>query len=217
MCPSGLSGIPLRSALLFWAPLAFLSVSAGRGCLWSLPCSAVVFCAPTGSLAGLCSGGVLLVSWVPLRSCLCGREESGNGPKDRRIKKLWPRLNLIWRSTLGFDDDADNVNEDENDDNDGELKRYVCAVLCCPGVARLSWGLLASPVLVSAPCALLRSPVPCSPGLFLALLRWPHLAFSSALLGSPVLCSPVLGPALSCARLCSPVLSCALLFLADRG
>ena len=147
--------------------------------------------------------------------CLCGREESGNGPKDRPIEKLWPRLNLIWRSTLGFDDDADDVNEDENDDNDGELKRDVCAVLCCPGVARLSWGLLASPVLVSAPCALLRSPVPCSPGLFLALLRWPHLAFSSALLGSPVLCSPVLGPALSCARLCSPVLSCFWLTVID--
>ena len=70
LCPSGLSWIPLRSALLFWAPLAFLSVSAGRGCLWSLPRSAVVLCAPAGSLAGLCSGGVLLVSWVPLRSCL---------------------------------------------------------------------------------------------------------------------------------------------------
>ena len=146
--------------------------------------------------------------------CLCGREESGNGPRDRRIKKLWPRLNLIWRSTLGFDDDADDDNEDENDDNDGELKRDVCAVLCCPGVARLSWG-LRSPVLVFAPCALLGSPVPCSPGLFLALLRWPHLAFSSALLGSPVLCSPVLGPALSCARLCSPVLSCFWLTVVD--
>ena len=131
------------------------------------------------------------------------------------IEKLWPRLNLIWRSTLGFDDDADDDNEDENDDHDGELKRDVCAVLCCPGVARLSWGLLASPVLVSAPCALLGSPVPCSPGLFLALLRWPHLAFSSALLGSPVLCSPVLGPALSCARLCSPVLSCFWLTVVD--
>ena len=70
LCSPGLSWIPLRSALLFWAPLAFLSVSAGRGCLWSLPRSAVVLCAPAGSLAGLCSGGVLLVSWVPLRSCL---------------------------------------------------------------------------------------------------------------------------------------------------
>ena len=154
--------------------------------------------------------------------CLCGREESGNGPRDRRIEKLWPRLNLIWRSILGFDDDADDDNEDENDDNDGELKRDVCAVLCCPGVARLSWGLLASPVLVSAPCALLGSP-----GLSCALLcrarpgsSWHScagltLAFSSALLGSPVLCSPVLGPALSCARLCSPVLSCFWLTVVD--
>ena len=70
LCSPGLSWVPIRSALLFWAPLAFLGVSAGGGCLWSLPRSAVVLCAPAGSLAGLCSGGVLLVSWVPLRSCL---------------------------------------------------------------------------------------------------------------------------------------------------
>ena len=143
--------------------------------------------------------------------CLCGREESGNGPRDRRIKKLWPRLNLIWRSTLGFDDDADNVNEDENDANDGELKRDVCAVLCCPGVARLSWGLLASPVLVSAPCALLGSPALSCAVLARALLGTPALASLGFLLCSPGLSRAVLSCARSCAVLCSPVLSCALL------
>ena len=148
--------------------------------------------------------------------CLCGREESGNGPRDRRIEKLWPRLNLIWRSTLGFDDDADNVNEDENDANDGELKRDVCAVLCCPGVARLSWGLLASPVLVSAPCALLGSPALSCAVLARALLGTPALASLGFLLCSPGLSRAVLSCARSCAVLCSPVLSCPLLFLADR-
>ena len=92
-----------------------------------------------------------------------------------------------------------------------------CAALGSLGSPGVFWPLLCSSLLRVLSWALLRSPVPCSPGLFLALLRWPQLAFSSALLGSPVLCSPVLGPALSCARLCSPVLSCALLFLADRG
>ena len=151
--------------------------------------------------------------------CLCGREESGNGPRDRRIEKLWPRLNLIWRSTLGLDDDADDDNEDENNDNDGELINVMCALSCAAlgslGSPGVFWPLLCSSLLRVLSWALLRSPVPCSPGLFLALLRWPHLAFSSALLGSPVLCSPVLGPALSCARLCSPVLSCFWLTVID--
>ena len=142
--------------------------------------------------------------------------EAGNGPKDRPIEKLWPRLNLIWRSTLGFDDDADDVNEDENDDNDGELKRDVCAVLCCPGVARLSWGLLASPVLVSAPCALLGSPALSCAVLARALLGTPPLASLGFLLCYPGLSRAVLSCARSCAVLCSPVLSCPLLFLADR-
>ena len=75
--------------------------------------------------------------------------------------------------------------KDENDDNDGELKRDVCAVLCCPGVARLSWGLLASPVLVSAPCALLGSPALSCAVLARALLGTPALASLGFLLCSP--------------------------------
>ena len=89
-----------------------------------------------------------------------------------------------------------------------------CAALGSLGSPGVFWPLLCSSLLRVLSWALLRSPVPCSPGLFLALLRWPHLGF---LLCSPGLSRAVLSCARSCAVLCSPVLSCALLFLADRG
>ena len=194
--------------------------------LTALRCGIVRFCGLScGSVLRWSSPGLLgsspllsaLLGSPGFSRCLCEREESGNGPRDRRIEKLWPRLNLIWRSILTrmltttmrmrMMPMMVNLN-------------VMCALSCAalgslgsPGV----FALLCSSLPRVLSWALLRSPVPCSPGLFLALLRWPHLAFSSALLGSPVLCSPVLGPALSCARLCSPVLSCAFLFLADRG